>query len=104
MNKVRYTQAAQKDLTEAWLFIAEDNLAAADLLIDKIEQDIDKLAAYPQLGRLRAELAQDLRSWPTTTPYIVFYYLPDDSSMTIIRVLHHSRDIDQHSFVSDNHH
>lgn len=103
MNKVRYTQAAQRDLTEAWLFIAEDNLAAADLLIDKIERDIDKLATYPQLGRLRAELAQNLRSCPTTTPYIL-YYLTDDSSVTIIRILHHSRDIDQHSFVSDNHH
>ena len=102
MNKVRYTQAAQRDLTEAWLFVAEDNLAAADQ-IDKIKRDIDKLTAYPQLGRLRAELAQDLRSWSTTTPYIV-YYLPDDSSVTIIRVLHHSRDIDQHSFTSDNHH
>ena len=40
---VQFTQSAQTDLLEAWLFIAEDNLAAADRLLDQIERETHTL-------------------------------------------------------------
>lgn len=40
---VQFTQSAQTDLLEAWLFIAEENLAAADRLLDQIERETQTL-------------------------------------------------------------
>ena len=61
---VQFTQSAQTDLLEAWLFIAEDNLAAADRLLDQIERETQTLLLQPAdksgtsgTGNWRANLA-----------------------------------------------
>ncbi|MCL4682944.1 MAG: type II toxin-antitoxin system RelE/ParE family toxin [Rhodocyclaceae bacterium] len=92
MKALRYTDSAENDLLEAWLFIAEDNPQAADHIVDTIDSEARKLLAHPRVGRERPELHDGLRSWPTSTPYILFYIV-DGSSVTIVRVLHHARDI-----------
>ena len=92
MAGVVFTQSAQTDLLEAWLFIAEENQAAADHTLDAIERQAQALVSQPLIGRARPELAEGVRSWPTSTPYIL-YYLTDNDSVTILRVLHHARDI-----------
>jgi len=53
MGAVLFAQSAQTDLLEAWLFIAEENLNAADKGIDAIEQEAHLLATQPQMGRAR---------------------------------------------------
>ena len=49
------------------------------------------------MGRARPELSGGLRSFPTRTPYIIFY-LPNDDGLLVVRVLHHARDIDAEYF------
>jgi plasmid stabilization system protein ParE len=44
------------------------------------------------MGRTRPDLAEGLRSFPTRTPYLIFY-LQDANSLLVVRVLHHARDI-----------
>jgi plasmid stabilization system protein ParE len=90
--RVLYTPAARTDLLEAWLFVAEENLAAADRMVDTIEHEIDLLAHQPLMGKERPELHSQLRSWPTSTPHIVFY-IPESNGITVIRLLHHARDV-----------
>lgn len=92
MSQLRLTLQAEQDLLEAWLYIAEENPVAADRIVDAIYESARQLADSPLLGRDRAELGADLRYWPTETPYLIFY-CPEESGITIIRVLHHSRDI-----------
>lgn len=92
MRRVRHSASAENDLLEAWLYIAEDSVAAADRLLDQIETDTRTLQRQPEIGRRRDELATSLRSWPTSTPYILFYFA-DDYEITIARVLHHARDV-----------
>lgn len=92
MASLRFTRSAESDLLEAWLYVAEENPIAADHLIDKIEAEGLNLLAHPELGRPRNELAKGLRSWPTSTPYILFYFL-DASGVIVARVLHHARDV-----------
>ena len=58
-----------------WLFIAEDSVEAADRLLDQIRDDSRTLLLQPKMGRARDELAVGLRSWPTSTPYILFYFV-----------------------------
>ncbi len=97
MPTVYFTQSARTDLLDAWLYIAEENPSAADRVLDAIEQDAHKLAQQPRMGRNRPDLAPQLRSWPTRTPYLLFYLLSDDG-ITIVRVLHHARDVLQLDF------
>ena len=92
-----FTERAQADLLEAWLYIAEDNLAAADRVLDSLEQEAKVLLLQPLMGRARPELGSAVRSWPTSTPYVLFYEV-DDMELTVLRVLHHARDIRPGSF------
>lgn len=92
MADVLFAQAAQTDLLEAWLFIAEENQDAADDLLDKIDREAETLALQPLMGRSRPELGHGVRSWPTSTPYILFY-LAEANGITVLRVLHHARDM-----------
>jgi toxin ParE1/3/4 len=93
MPAVRYTASAEEDLLEIWLTIAESNLAAADNVLDIIHETAQLLAQHPLMGRERPELALRLRSFPTKTPYIVFYP-PVEDGVIINRVLHHARDVE----------
>lgn len=97
MARVTLAQSAQTDLLEAWLFIAEDNQQAADRVLDTIDKETHTLLLQPLMGRARPELADRVRSWPTSTPYILFY-LTDDEGITVLRVLHHARDVRQVAF------
>ncbi len=94
---LRYTQSAQSDLLEAWLFVAEENLTAADKLLDQIDREVATLLLQPLMGRARPELAVGLRSWPVSTSYVLFYVV-DTENLTVVRVLHHARDIRQFGF------
>lgn len=92
MSHVLFSESAKADLLEAWLFIAEENIDAADGVIDAIHREAQTLFLQPLMGRSRPELAEGVRSWPTSTRYILFY-VPSDDGVIVLRVLHHARDI-----------
>lgn len=92
MANVFYSASAENDLLEAWLYVAEDSVAAADRLLDRIEAEAVRLQEQPMMGRERPELSSGMRSWPTSTPYILFYF-PHEQGIVVARVLHHARDI-----------
>ena len=45
------------------------------------------------MGRARSELAAELRSFATNTPYVIYYELAPNG-IVIVRMLHHARDLD----------
>lgn len=92
MGKVFYSTSAENDLLEAWLYVAEDSVTAADRMLDQIEAEAVRLLDQPMMGRERPELSPGIRSWPTSTPYILFYF-PLEQGIVVARVLHHARDI-----------
>ena len=93
MAKLLYAASAENDLLEAWLYVAEDSVAAADRMLDQIEAEASRLLDQPLMGRDRRELAPGIRSWTTSTPYILFYF-PRGHDIVVARVLHHARDIE----------
>ena len=97
MQRLVFTDRAQADLLEAWLYIAEDNLAAADRVLDTLEHEAKVLLMQPLMGRARPELGSQVRSWPSSTPYLFFYEV-DGAELTVLRVLHHARDIRSATF------
>jgi len=56
MKKFLVTPEARADLFTIWEYIAEDNLDAADKIIDQIEESFGKLAHMPGIGRWRDDL------------------------------------------------
>ena len=99
MARVVYTDVAKVDVLDAWLYIAQMSEISADHVLDDIEREAITLSLQPLMGRARPELDDRIRSWPTSTPYILFY-TADVDGITLVRVLHHARDIGS-SFAPD---
>jgi toxin ParE1/3/4 len=95
LEVVRLPQA-EEDLIRVWQYIAEDNEGAADRLLDRIADVARKLAAHPEAGRRRPELAVGLRSFVIGN-YVLFY-LTNRTQFVIVRVLSRYLDIDEDDF------
>ena len=55
MATVRWTERARGDLQEVYNFIARDSPRAADALVERIACAADRLAAFPESGRIMPE-------------------------------------------------
>jgi len=91
MARVVVRPQADDDLFEIAAYIARDNPAPAERLIDALESKFKLLATSPKLGRLRTELAPGLRSLPFRN-YVIFYQ-PLEDGIEVVRVLHGKRDL-----------
>lgn len=92
-RKVRISTAAVEDLDELWLYIAEDNPAAADRYVDELTARCKLLGRNPEIGRPRDELADDLRSFACRN-YLIFYRVTADV-VEVARILSGYRDIEE---------
>ena len=91
MAIIQRTAQVEEDLIELWLYIAQDNPAAADLVLDDIEAGFQHLAANPLMGRLRPDIAPELRYFVTGRYLILYRTVPD--GIQVIRVIHGARDL-----------
>jgi len=81
---------AYTDLDEIWEYIAADNLAAADRVLDEIYQTLHSLVAFPHQGHSRPDLtARPLRLQPVRD--YVIAYAADEQPLIVIAVLHGRR-------------
>lgn len=92
MARLRRAPVALQDLSNIWLTIALDNPNAADRVISRIYDAEERLADFPELGRIRPELRQNLRSW-AVGDYLILYRI-DPDAVVIMRILHGARDLD----------
>ena len=89
MPGIRRTAQAEADLIDLWLYIAQDNPSAADRLLDEIENKCSLLAANPQLGPARPDIAADCRYSPVGRYLILYRLIPE--GIEIVRVVQGSR-------------
>ncbi len=95
---INKTPQVEIDLIDCAMYIAEDNLDAAERFLDAAEATFERLASMPFVGQaceFRNPRLQGLRRWQVRgfENYLIFYR-PEDHGVTIIRVIHGSRDID----------
>lgn len=88
--RLEFSKLANEDIDEIWLYIALDNVDAADRLMSEMETRFDLLARNPLLGTPRPELLDDLRQFPHDR-YNIFYF-PKTNGIVVHRVLHSARD------------
>lgn len=94
MREIELTPAANKDLEDIWLYGFEKfGMEKADLYIQQISAVFRHIGQYA-VGRRREELGRDICSFPCRRH--VIFYIESLRVVTIIRVLHHSRDVESH--------
>ena len=94
MARIARRPQAAADILEIWDFIADDSFLEADRWVDRLDEKLSLWATQPLIGRPRDELASGLRSMPFGR-YVV-YFMPMPDGLDVVRVLHSTRDTDQH--------
>ncbi|GAX90250.1 type II toxin-antitoxin system RelE/ParE family toxin [Effusibacillus lacus] len=94
-NKIKYTPAAVDDMDEIFSFISQDNVYAAEIMLEKLNDQIGKFAEFPNLGSVLSDeeytLVERGYRFIVVHPYLVFYRLLD-KNVIIHRILHARRD------------
>ena len=91
MSEVVLSELAAADLTDIWVFVAQDNAEAADRVVDQLHEKCRFLANSSKAGRQRPELDPSIRSFPVGN-YLIFYR-ESAIGIEVARVLHGRRDI-----------
>jgi toxin ParE1/3/4 len=91
MPRIARTKACDADLFDISVYIARDNAASADALINTFHAKFQLLADFPSMGRRRPELGESIRSEPVGN-YLIFYR-PIRDGIQILRVLHGNRNL-----------
>lgn len=93
--KIKYTPAAIDDMDEIFSYISEDNVQGAENMLEKFNEQIGKLAQFPNLGSILSEddysLVQRGYRFIVVHPYLVFYRIIDQT-VIVHRILHARRD------------
>ena len=90
MARVIRKRQAKLDITQIWIYIAENDYDAAGRLIKQFEQAFELLSKFPRSGQVRDDLQRGLRSFPVGN-YLLFYE-PIKGGIEVVRVLHAARD------------
>ena len=95
MSQLRYLAQAKDDLISIKKYIARESgsQSMALLYTGKIREQCRKWADRPgKIGRLRAELRENLRSFPYGN-YVIFFMYNDDD-LEIVTIIEGHRDIE----------
>jgi len=92
MGRFELTARAEEDLIDLWLYIAQENPGAADRLLNEIEEKFPLLAANPELGQARPDIAEECRHLPVGNYLILYRIIP--TGVQIVRVVQGSRRLD----------
>ena len=84
--EIRFTRNAYADVDAIYDYIAADNPAMAQKILNKIENMIDYLADHPQLGRIGKVIGTRELIVPDT-PYIIAYKI-DQQVIDILAIIH----------------
>ncbi|TIW92520.1 MAG: type II toxin-antitoxin system RelE/ParE family toxin [Mesorhizobium sp.] len=83
--------AAENDLIDIWLAIAEHSPRAADHFLDAIAERILQLAVFPESGPRRPDIGADTRA--LTIGNCLILYRRADGRIEIVRIVHGARDV-----------
>jgi toxin ParE1/3/4 len=88
---VQYQAAAETDLVEVWLQVADDGgLNQADEYISKLQAICELIASQPDMGLNRPDIAKGVRSFPVDR--YVIYYEHHGPTLSVLRVWHTAQD------------
>lgn len=94
MKEINLTPKAIEDLENIWLYgQIQFGLAKADEYVAHFSDIFDILARH-EIGTQRSELGENIFSLPIEKH--VIFFVPSESSITVIRILNQSQDVNRH--------
>jgi toxin ParE1/3/4 len=87
--RLRRTARAEDDLIEIWAYIARDNPAAADRLLNVLDNKSRMVAGNPQMGMARDDIAKGVRHFPVGNYLILYRDIGD--GVEVVRYVHGMR-------------
>jgi len=91
MPRIVRTRRARQDLIDIWRYVASNNPAAADALLDRVDEKSALLARNPRLGAERSDIRPGLRYF-VVGEYLILYRIIEDG-IEVVRVVHGRRDL-----------
>ena len=91
MKRLRRSQRFKADLDDIWLYIAQDNLAAADRLTDLVADVTQRLLDFPCIGPAKPHIAAEMRTL-SVGRYTILYRIMSDT-IDLVRIVHQARDL-----------
>ena len=88
-SRLLRTAQAEEDLIDIWAYIARDNPAAADRVLDALDEKSHALARNPQMGMAREDIAAGVRHFPVGNYLILYRDLGD--GVEVVRYVHGMR-------------
>jgi addiction module RelE/StbE family toxin len=88
--KIIWSPTAERNLDAIWEYIAQDNLDAADRMIERLRTAADVLLTSPLIGR-EGRVGGTRESVIADTSYLLIY-APSRGRIDIGRVLHGAQD------------
>ena len=90
---------AERDIEECFVYIAEDNVDVGISFLVAVEDSLEQISRMPLIGKVKTFESINgvtLRMWPVKgfDSYLIFY-LANDDSVELVRLLHGSRDINE---------
>ncbi len=92
MREILLRPLAERDLDDIWLYIADDDPAAADRQIDRFSEIFAAIGTSPRIGVDSSEIAAYLRRF-VVDQYVVFYSITD-TAIIVERILHSARNME----------
>lgn len=89
----RYSRAARADLLDIWLYIARDDVTAADNQLGRLEEAVTRLRDFPDIGHQREDAGRGLRVLLQDSFLIIYRREPDAGIVSIERIVHGSRNL-----------
>ena len=93
--RVVIAPSAERDIVEAWAYIARNSVGAADRFLQRVRDQVSLTAEQPGRGE-RDQRAGGRRRF-LVGPYVVFYRATEDA-LYILRVYHSARRIEDITF------
>ena len=94
---ILFRPRARDDLEAHAIWIARKSGERALAFLDAVEQTLQQLLVYPEIGTSRDWLSphcRGLRFRPLRSfPHHLIFYRPVESSIEVVRILHTARDI-----------
>jgi toxin ParE1/3/4 len=95
VTRLLFSRNADVDLEEIWHYVAQDSLAAADRVLDRIGESIGQLLDFPKSGHACPDIAPDLRR-VISGNYVIYYRIKSKpKTVLVVRVLHGARGAEQ---------
>jgi toxin ParE1/3/4 len=92
-RRIAIRPRADLDVEATFIFISTDSTEAALRFLDAVRETIESVADHPESGRPRRFTGHGgtpiwSRQVSGFRTHLIFYSMPDEHSVTIIRVLH----------------